>query len=149
MSPQCPECGAVWNADQTCETYFHQMLFWENEDTSAAEVHHLMVLSYYLQHPSLYSPAGLVEGQRLLSEFVENGVTPTQIRQRNSARLNSNNRTWKIKATTAAHGAYPQSLRWAITAADVINGGASHYHDNVRRWANAIHTSLKALAAKT
>ena len=56
-SQKCPECGAAWKAEESCETYFHQMLFWEAEHPAyGAEVHHLLVLCYYLQHPSLYSP---------------------------------------------------------------------------------------------
>ena len=76
VAPQrCPECGASWTNGQTCDDYFHQMLFWEVENPGdGAEVHHLMVLCYHLQHPSLYSPAGLSEARRLLAEFVERGL---------------------------------------------------------------------------
>lgn len=53
-SQRCAECGAAWTNGQTCEDHFHQMLFWEAENPRAgAEVHHLMVLCYHLQHPSL------------------------------------------------------------------------------------------------
>ena len=77
MRQQCPECGASWEGEQTCQDHFHHMLFWENENpTSGAEVHHLMVLSYYLQHPSLYSPEGLDEARRLLTGFLEGGPPP-------------------------------------------------------------------------
>jgi hypothetical protein len=55
----CPECGAVRHGDTTCQDGFHQMLFWENEDPANGAVHHLMVVSYHIQHPSLYSPEGL------------------------------------------------------------------------------------------
>jgi len=43
----CPECGAAWEAGQTCARHFHQLLFWEAEfPGDGAEVHHLMVLCY-------------------------------------------------------------------------------------------------------
>ena len=50
---RCPECGAVLHDGETCEAYFHQMLFWEAENPANGEVHHLAVLCYHLQHPHL------------------------------------------------------------------------------------------------
>ena len=76
----CPECGAVLAGEQTCLDYFHQMLFWENENPGYGEVHHLTVLCYHIQHPSLYSPEGLSEAIRLLSGFLEQDLTPQQSR---------------------------------------------------------------------
>ena len=120
------------------------MLFWEAEKPSLGVVHHLTVLCYHLQHPSLYSPEGLVEAQRLLVEFVEHSATTEEVRQRNRARVDSSQRTWKIKATAASHGAYAQSIHWTMTAADVTAGGANSYCDNVRRWAQSILETLQA-----
>ena len=133
--------------DQTCETYFHQMLFWEVEFPAyGAEVHHLTVLCYYLQHPSLYSPAGLNEAQHLLAEFVERGASPIEVRQRNQARVDSSRRDWKIKGTTASHGAYDALVQWTMTAADVVAGGSENYCDNVRAWSKSISETLKAMS---
>ena len=84
------------------------MLFWEAEYPAYGEVHHLMVLCYYLQHPSLYSPAGLHEARRLLAEFVERGTAPFEVRQRNRDRVDSSKRDWKITGTPAAQGSYQQ-----------------------------------------
>ncbi len=146
-TPQhCPECGAVWSLDQTCETYFHQMLFWEAEYPAyGAEVHHLAVLCYHLQHPSLFSPDGLREARRLLREFVEHGAAPAEVRQQNRARVDSGRRDWKIKATATSHGSYDRALAWPLTAADVVAGGSDHYCDNVRAWAQAINETLKSV----
>jgi hypothetical protein len=55
----CPECQGVWLAGNTCSVCFNLMLAWEFEHPEAASVHHLTVLCYYLQHPSMYSPEGL------------------------------------------------------------------------------------------
>jgi hypothetical protein len=116
------------------------MLFWENENPAyGAEVHHLMVLSYHLQHPSLYSPEGLKVARQLLAEFLDSGATPAEVRQRNRARVDSSRRKWKIKGTAASHGSYDPPIRWTMTAADVIAGGVNNYCDNVRRWAQSIH----------
>ena len=106
------------------------MLFWEAEYPAyGAEVHHLMVLCYYLQHPSLYSPAGLNEARRLLVEFVEHGASPGEVRQRNRARVDSSRRDWKITATATSHGSYAQAMTWKMTAADVVAGGSENYCD--------------------
>lgn len=142
--PKCLECGAAWAAGQTCEDHFHQMLFWEAENPRyGAEVHHLLVLCYYLQHPSLYSPAGLNEARRLLVEFVERETSPGEVRQRNRARVDSSQRTWKIKGTAASHGSYDRPMLWPMTAADVVAGGAESYCENVRAWARAVNETLK------
>jgi Family of unknown function (DUF5946) len=59
------------------------MLFWENENPGYGQVHHLMVLSYHLQHPSLYSPEGLSAAIHLLTDFWERGVPTEEVRKRN------------------------------------------------------------------
>lgn len=140
----CPECGATWHEGQTCQDYFYQMLYWENEYPGHGEVHHLTVLCYHLQHPSLYSPQGLREAMHLLTTFVEEGAAPQEVRKRNSARVNSSNRSWKIKGTPTSHGIYDPPVRWNMTAADVVAGGADHYRENVRAWARSAHETLKA-----
>lgn len=146
MSRTCLECGTPWEAGQTCEDHFHQMLFWEAENPRyGAEVHHLMVLCYHLQHPGLYSPDGLNEARRLLVEFVEHGASPVEARKRNRARVDSSQRDWKIKGTAASHGAYDQPMPWTMTAADVVAGGPDHYCDNVRAWAHAVNETLQTV----
>ena len=146
MITHCPECGASWQAGETCQTAFHQMLFWESDHPGYGEVHHLMVLCYHLQHPSLYSPAGLNEARRLLVEFVEQGTSPVEVRQRNQTRLDSSQRDWRIKGTAASHGWYDHAVAWRMTAADVVAGGSEHYCDNVRLWAQSINEALKAMS---
>ena len=138
----CPECKAPWEDGKTCQEAFHQMLFWEYENP-AFDVHHLMVLCYYLQHPSLYSPEGLETAKHLLADFVERGFSPDEVRKQNRDRVDSSQRTWKIKGTTASHGAYKHPNRWGMTAKDVIAGGASHYCDNVRKWARLVLEALQ------
>jgi len=144
MDQACPECGAPLTDERTCQEYFHQLLFWENEYPEYGEVHHLLVLCYHLQHPSLYSPEGLAEAQRLLTAFVAKGATTEDIRWRNRDRVSSDKRTWKIKATAVSYGLYPQPIHWPRTAVDVVNGGADHYCANVRQWAQSIHEILRA-----
>lgn len=143
MTEYCTECGAIWKDDRTCETDFHQMLFWENEFPELGVVHHLMVLNYHLQHPSLYSPDGLRFSMNLLREFVEQGVSTEQSRQRYREMLSSTHRTWKIKGCPDAHGSYPHPIEWTMRAADVIEGGAESYIENVEKWSRSILESLR------
>src|SRR5579859_4698706 len=102
---RCPECGADWSSGQTCTDHFHLMGFWE-QDNRLYDVHHLMVLSYYLQHPSLYSPEGLRDATHLLVLFLEEGLTPQQGRKRIGKVVDSGKRTYKIKGTPESHGTY-------------------------------------------
>lgn len=140
----CPECGSAWDEEKTCQDHFHQMLFWETENPNYGEVHHLTVLCYHLQHPSLYSPAGLSGAIHLLTDFWEGGVTPEEVRKRNRAKLDSGTRTWKVKGTPASHGVYDPPMQWTMTAAHVIAGGVDNYCDSVRTWARSVYEALKA-----
>ncbi|HML23098.1 MAG TPA: DUF5946 family protein [Aggregatilinea sp.] len=141
---QCPECGAAWTDGVTCEDHFHQMLFWENEyPEKTLPVHHLLVLSYYLQHPSLYSPDGLAHGMTLLTAFVEQGAEPAEMRRRQRDAVNSGNRAWNITSRSGARGAYTYPPTWTITAGDITAQGVDPYMDNVRRWARSILDALK------
>ncbi|HYO48398.1 MAG TPA: DUF5946 family protein, partial [Chloroflexia bacterium] len=92
----CLECGATRHDGDTCTTNFHQMLAWEADNPTFWEVHHLMVLCYHLQHPSLYSPEGLTWATHVLAEFVEHGVTTQEMRKRNHNTLDSSKRKWKV-----------------------------------------------------
>lgn len=57
--PRCPECGTAWSPGDTGRDCFHLLGVWEGENPAVIlQAHHLMVLCYHLQHPSLYSPRG-------------------------------------------------------------------------------------------
>lgn len=139
----CPECGAAWTDGQTCQDDFHQMLYWENEDPANGEVHHLMVLAYHLQHPSLYTPDGLKAAQGLLVDFLEKGLTTEEVRKRNRDVVDSGKRDWKIKATATSQGAYDHPVTWTMTASDVVVAGIARYRESVRAWAHSIYEALK------
>lgn len=143
---RCPECATAWSDSKTCRDHFNQMLFWENENPDYGEVHHLMVLCYYIQHPSLYSPEGLNEARHLLTEFLEHGASPGDIRKRNRDKVDSSKRKWKIKGTAASHGSFTEPVQWAMTAADIIKGGVNNYCDSVRQWAHSIQETLQNLS---
>jgi len=140
----CPECGAAWVDGITCRDRFEQMLAWEFEYPEVNTVHHLMVVCYHLQHPSLYSPEGLRGAFHLLAEFLENGVTPGDVRRRDRQKLDSNVRKYKITGTSASHGVYQLPIHWTMTAADVIAGGPALYDHHVKKWAGSVLAAIKA-----
>ena len=142
MSENCPECGAAWDSDRTCPDYFHQMLYWENEDPARGEVHHLMVLCYHLQHPSLYSAEGLAVGRELLADFVGRGLSPQEARSKSRERVASGNRSWSITAREGNRGAYERPIVWTMTAADVVAAGAHRYVEQVGAWPGALSQAL-------
>ena len=142
--PICPECGADWSNGVTCEDDFHQFGFWELADLERfGSVHHLMVLSYHLQHPSLYSPEALAFAQQQLIDFLDGGVTPEQMRRQMRDQVDSGKRSFKVKGTPESHGAYDHSVAWTMRAADVVAGGADHYVANVEAWARSILADLR------
>lgn len=140
----CLECGAEVQEGETCQEHFYQMLGWESERPANWAVHHLTVLCYHLQHPSLYSPEGLRAGFTLLSDFLERGATPMEVRKERGPQVNSGTRTWKIKGTPASHGAYDPPVAWSMTSDQVIAAGIDNYCESVRTWASSILASLKA-----
>lgn len=145
MSAQiCSECGAALSNATACQDHFHQMLYWEAEEPARGEVHHLMVLCYHLQHPSLYSPEGLRHALGLLEDFVVRGSAPAEVRRRQRNQVASDQRAWTITARPGAHGSYDRPIAWTMTAADVVAGGADRYIDNVRAWAQAMYAALTA-----
>jgi hypothetical protein len=138
----CPACGAAWDDGRNCTDHFHQMGAWELEH-QLYDVHHLMVLCFYLQHPALYSPEGLAFAQTLLVEFVEDGVTPQAMRQRIGRGIDSGVRDVKIKGTPEAHGSYARPVAWSMRAGDVTAAGIEHYYASVRQWAASTLQALR------
>lgn len=148
MATICPECGADWSDGATCENCFHQMLFWETEEPALGEVHHLAVLCYHLQHPSLMSRDGLAYQIKLLADFVEHGITPAQVQKNARFQVDSGKRAWKVTARPGDAGSYKKTPKWEITAVDTVAAGKSYYIESVRGWANSIHKTLASMAAR-
>ena len=105
-------------------------------------VHHLLVLCFHLQHPNRYSPEALAWGRETLADWVERGVTPHDVRQRERGRLSSSNRTWRVRGTPESRGTYERPMRWTMRAQDVVEGGIDAYVENVNAWARSILTEL-------
>jgi len=144
MSEKCPECRAALPAGITCQGNFHQMLYWESEDPSVfGAAHHLMVLSYHLQHPSLYSPDGLDYALHLLVDFLDHGLSTGDVRARSRDQVDSGKRNWKIKATPSSQGAYRHPVHWSMTSQEVVSRGKEKFVAQVRIWASSILSDLR------
>ncbi len=139
----CPECGADWHTGTTCQDHFHQMLAWEFEDLAAGAVHHLTVLCYYIQHPSLLSPEGLAHQKALLKTFVEEGISPVEARHLQRDEVDSGRRTWSFKPgdQPATHAS---SIRWDMTTGDAAGENLEGYATRVHAWARSVLAALEA-----
>lgn len=139
---QCPECGASWIDGRTCTDNFHQLLAWE-WDYQLLDVHHLLVLCFHLQHPSLYGPRVLDEAVTMLIRFQDAGVSPAQMRREMAPSVDSGVRRFKIRGTPEAHGVYRHPVAWTMTVGGVVAAGPEHYSASVRAWADSMLASLK------
>jgi hypothetical protein len=108
------------------------------------EVHHLLVLCYHLQHPSLYSAEALTRAKQQLMEFVEEGISPQQMRESLQQEVASNNRSYKIRGTPEHHGQYSIAPAWTMTIGDVVAAGHDSYYASVQQWARCILRTLRA-----
>jgi hypothetical protein len=143
MIQSCPECRAKWSDARTCEDAFHQALTWDFEDPRAGSVHHLTVLCYHLQHPSLYSPEGLRYAKELLVEFLEKGKMPEIVRRENRETVRNSRRNWSVTSSPSVKGAHRIPPMWTMTIRDVVEEGVESYLENVRAWAKSIVKALR------
>lgn len=140
---ECDACGAPADAQATwCRLAFEQMLVWDFTDPQAGAVHHLTVLCYHLQHPHLYSQAGLEHGKRLLHQFVIEDISPSQMRQKIGDSVQSDARAFKITASDDDKGAYSVPIVWAYTAYDAMGDDIEGYPERVRMWAKSVYDTL-------
>jgi len=143
-SAKCEECGAILPEGKLCGEYLEEMIKWDFEDfLGVGQIHHLTVLCYYLQHPSLYSREGLADGKDFLREFVVKDVSFSEHDARNRERLSSSVRDWKIKGTPENHGAYAAKPAWEMTAKDIVEAGLGDYVGNVKKWSRSVYASLE------
>lgn len=140
----CPECGTELSSSRTCQDDFHQMLFWEAQDPSLSAAHHLAVLCYHLQHPSLYSREGLEYAIELLADFLEGGLTPQGVRWRQRGEVDSGRREWKVTVRESSRGTYSLPVEWRMTARNVVEGGRRHYLESVHTWAQTMLEDLRS-----
>jgi hypothetical protein len=135
MKFACPQCGANFTSDETCQDRFNISQLKELEQPSYYVVHHLSVASYILQH-NVYSRKGWLTVRELLLQFVYRGLTPAMARQQNRMKFDSGHRTWSITKGAKLPGV--ENIAWTYTIADVRLDTAELYCADVRRWAESI-----------
>jgi hypothetical protein len=121
----------------------HQALARDFEDSGAGSVHHLTVLCYHLQYPSLYSPEGLRYATGLLVEFLEKMKTPEIVRRENHDTDQNSQRNRSITSSGSNKSTYGTPPMWNMTIRDVVVGGSGNYPEKVRAWAESILRALK------
>lgn len=140
---KCLECGAPLKNVKLCRDYLNEMIKWDFEDfTGVGKVHHLTVLSYNLQHPSLYSPKGLIDATGSLKGFLANSESFKEHDARNRKMLASDVRDWRITGSPESHGRYVIEPQWKMRASDVVEGGLPDYVENVKEWATSVKEAL-------
>jgi len=142
MSPQCPDCGAVFEEEDSCQSIFDSFLVLEFTDPAYGEVHLLTVACFMIQHRR-YSDAALVWIEQTLRANLEDGVEAGQIRRQAARETDQGRRAWKIIRQPDARPLPP--IDWSMTIADVARGyqDAGSYRDLVKRWAAATLKEMK------
>jgi hypothetical protein len=131
----CPKCGAPFDSEAACRDQFNLGQFLELEQPENYAVHYLSVPCYMLQH-NIYSRDGWLEVRELLRRFVEEGLTPEEVRRRYRHELDSGNRTIsftrgpKLEAVAAIH--------WSFTVERIRLDSPEHYCADVWEWARSI-----------
>lgn len=142
---RCPECDAPLEHVTACREYLNEMIKWDFEDfTGVGKIHHLTVLSYNLQHPSVYSQKGLADAKESLKEFIQDPESFAAHDERNRKNLGSDVRDWKIAGTAEDSGKYRTAPTWTMRASDVIRAGLPEYVENVKKWSTSVFESLQA-----
>lgn len=136
MPSTCPQCGAIYPSEETCQRRFDACLALEYENPAAyGAVHLLTVACYMLQH-NLYSRQGWLETRQMVAQTIRLGSNPVEIRKEYQRRLDSENRNWSV--TKGEKLGEFDLIRWSYTLADVPLDSPERYVAAVRRWAMAV-----------
>ncbi len=134
MSCHCPQCGASYDTDETCEDRFNAGQALELADPASYAVHHLSVPCFWLQH-NRYSREGWIRARELLARFLA-GLTPEEARRQSRGTVDSGNRNFSFTRGPKLAGV--EAITWTRTVADVRLDTAAHYCADVREWAASI-----------
>jgi hypothetical protein len=136
MTIKCPQCGAEYAAGGDCGSRFNLCLALEYENPSAyGAVHHLTVICYMLQH-NVYSHESWLKAIEMLRGFIQQGVTPADVRKRTRGELDSGRRKWSV--TKGARFPKFKDITWTRTVADVRLDSPETYCADVTLWAASI-----------
>lgn len=143
ISNSCPECGAELAPGEQCRDRFDTCMALEFENPSTfGSVHHLTVACYYLQHNAYSHQAWLIARQGV-SQAVNLGITPGEVRMGTRRALDSGNREWNVTRGARMPGA--DTLQWTRTIADVRTNDPELYGADVRDWAKSVLSDTESL----
>ncbi len=108
-------------------------------------VHHLTVTCYMLQH-NAYSGDVWLEARKMLAQFIQEGVSPAAMRERNRARFDSAHRSWSV--TKGAKLSEFEMLVWSCTIADVRLDDPETYCSDIKLLAISVLTDSETLMRK-
>jgi hypothetical protein len=135
----CPECGASLAEASTCEELFHRALAMEwNDPPHTSTAHHLLVLTYLVQHPAAFTGEGRAAFIASLISAIDGELSGAELLALNR-RLLAEPRSWRFRLPEAG---LPHLRRWALTIADVIGGPAGELPQRVWRWARHVRQEL-------
>ncbi len=139
----CPECGAILRDGRSCQEQFEALLVLEYENPqSAANVHHLMVMCYMLQHNRYSDEAAwmVVAG---LEACLDRGVSPSELLRQNRRVTDSRVRQWKVTGSTT----FTRHIEWPLTIMDVSSVDADAYCEKVTEWAHSVLETIRTRQA--
>jgi hypothetical protein len=138
----CPECGALLPANTSCHDIFGQLLALEYQyPQSFGAVHHLMVMSYNVQHPGAYTDDFWNKTVAMLNDVVEQEISGAQLRKRMQHELAAHQGRMSIKIKGTPERAHQHA--WTMRAVDVVTDDPQVYIERVWQWARSIVATLE------
>lgn len=144
MSNTCPDCGAISQGENTCQSIFDAFLVLEFTDPTYGAVHFLTVSCYWIQH-GRYSDEALVWIAQKLQAYLDEGISTGQMRRQDAQEIAQDKRIWKV---TRRPSEPPQAkIAWSKTIVNVASKyrDAESYRDLVKQWARATLQEMKPL----
>jgi hypothetical protein len=148
MSDHCPECGAHYTNESTCQAVFDTFLVLEFTEAAFGSVHFLTVACFMIQH-GRYSDEGLKWIERQLRAHLEEQVPVEEIRRRAQREADQASRRWKVNRQPDEPP--PPQVAWSMTIADVAAGyldehgqpDAGRYCQLIRQWARTTLNEMR------
>ncbi len=146
MLQKCSQCGAEVPPDGQCCDRFHLCLAYEYENpTTFGAVHHLTVACYMLQH-NAYSRKVWLAAREMVAQFMQQGITPADMRKQNRQRFAGGQRKWSI--TKGEKLSEFDTIIWSATIADIRLDSPEIYCADVRHWAISVLEDTATLIGK-
>jgi len=142
MTDKCPECGAELQPGESCEAFFHSLLFEEHANMAHnGPVHLHMVASYMITHDR-YADDVRPRAIELLRTALD-GQHPPDYLRRVAKELFEMERP---RTGSILRGARtPRAIDWPITVRDVALHPEEDYPTRIKRWARSILDTVDAL----